>query len=347
LFAASAASSNDVWAVGVMETAHGAHSLTVHYNGHRWVRVPSPNIGWLNGVAAVAPDDVWAIAPNDGLNGILHWNGTRWTVQRLPRLRNLQPQSISASGPRNVWVVGWRAGANLGNNSLGNQTLALHWTGGPRWQIVPSPNPVHTYNEFSAVVTSSPTDAWAAGTAEGRCFTAHWQGARWQTVPVPRLNGRNCRDLTGLGSAGPDRLWAVGSGQGPGFGGAYYLRWTGQTWKRIPGPNNPNTPTPSAISGTNPADTWSVGCATCSGSIIGHQVGHHWRNVGWSVTGYIHHALELDSVVTFSTTDAWSVGCAFGTNPNDSDNQRALLMHWNGKNWQPEQITHLPSAGFN
>jgi hypothetical protein len=327
-------------------TSRGVRSLIVHFNGRRWGRVPSPNIGWLDGVAAVAPDDVWAIAPNDDSHRILHWNGTRWTVRRLPHLGNLQPQSISGSGRRNVWVVGWRAGARLPGNSVGDETLALHWTGGPHWKLVRSPNPVHRYNEFSAVVTSSPTDAWATGSAEGRCFTAHWDGTRWRTVPVPDSQRHKCGELTGLGYAGPDQLWAVGAGRGPGFGTAYYLHWTGKAWKRSPGPNNPNTPTPYAISGTARADMWSVGCGNCSGSIIGHQVGHRWRNVSWSVPGYIHHSLALYSVVTLSRADAWSVGVAFGTNPNDSDDQRVLLMHWNGKSWRPKQVAHLPSAGF-
>jgi hypothetical protein len=268
-------------------------------------------------------------------------------VLRLPHLANLQPQSISGSGPNNVWVVGWRAGAKLGHNSFGDHTLALHWTGSPRWKIVPSPNPVHKYNELSAVVTSSPRDVWVTGTAEGRCFTAHWQGTTWRTVAVPGPRAHRCRDLTGLGYAGTDRLWAVGAGRGPGFGPAYYLRWNGHAWNRVPGPGNPNTPTPSAISGTNAADTWSVGCGHCSGAIIGHQVGHRWRNVRWPIEGHNYRAVQLNSIVTLSRTDAWAVGLAYATNPHDFDTQRALLMHWNGNRWQPERIAHLPSAGFN
>jgi hypothetical protein len=316
----------------------------VHYNGNKWKRVPAPNIGQLNGVAALSPTDAWAIAPNDDSHRVLHWNGTAWQSVRLPRIENLQPQSISGSGPHNVWIVGWRAGAKLGGNSLGDHTLALHLTEGQHWKSVSSPNPARKYDEFNSVATDSVGDAWAVGNASGRCFSAHWNGAGWRRVPLPASQRHRCRSLVGLGYGGPSDLWAVGSSFGSGFGDAYYLHWTGHGWRRVPGPTGTETPTPSAVSGSDGRDMWSVGCAQCSGSMIGHRPAHRWRNVRFSLNGIPHHAAQLVGVDTLSPTNAWAVGYTFGS--TGSGATRALVMHWNGQSWKPRKIAHVPSAGF-
>jgi hypothetical protein len=90
LTAASAVSSNDVWAVG------GGHdgdyvnfSYIVHWDGSSWSYKPGPTAGWyhrLYDVAARASNDVYAVGDyqdESGYHGLfLHWNGSTWT--RLP-----------------------------------------------------------------------------------------------------------------------------------------------------------------------------------------------------------------------------------------------------------------------
>ena len=85
-YAGSALASNNVWAVGQSLDPHiGWHTLAMHYDGVRWriVRTPNPGTGEyytniLNGVLALAPDDVWAVGVGEQAMTI-HWNGQRWS----------------------------------------------------------------------------------------------------------------------------------------------------------------------------------------------------------------------------------------------------------------------------
>src|SRR5207248_3279171 len=68
LNAVAAISTNDAWAVGSYSDQQFAgpnQTLTEHWDGSAWSVVPSGNPGAsddvLLGVAAVSPDDVWAV----------------------------------------------------------------------------------------------------------------------------------------------------------------------------------------------------------------------------------------------------------------------------------------------
>ena len=70
LLAVSAVSHNNVWAVGYYQTKNFVgHTLTEHWNGSKWSVVKSPSPGsfsaQLEGVAAIAANDVWAVGHTD------------------------------------------------------------------------------------------------------------------------------------------------------------------------------------------------------------------------------------------------------------------------------------------
>src|SRR5439155_1775207 len=83
-------SSSDVWAVG----SAGSQTLTEHWDGASWSRVPSPNPlpsskgnNFLTGVTALSYNDVWAVGAtlDFTLGGLeqtvtMKWNGVSWTV---------------------------------------------------------------------------------------------------------------------------------------------------------------------------------------------------------------------------------------------------------------------------
>jgi hypothetical protein len=81
----SALASNDVWAVGQsFDLQSGWRTLAMQYDGVRWQIGRTPNPGTsepyaniLNGVHALAPDDVWAVGVGDQAMTI-RWNGRRW-----------------------------------------------------------------------------------------------------------------------------------------------------------------------------------------------------------------------------------------------------------------------------
>lgn len=92
LFAVSAVSATDAWAVGYYgrQGYRGSHrTLILHWDGTSWSQVASPNpserLNHLRGVSADSADNAWAVGyyRND-TNGvldtmILHWDGTSWS----------------------------------------------------------------------------------------------------------------------------------------------------------------------------------------------------------------------------------------------------------------------------
>src|SRR5919201_1346694 len=100
LTSVTAVAANDIWAVGRYGNHDGGRldqTLIEHWNGARWVVVPSPDPGGssqdndLWGVAAVTSHDVWAVGgvgsflnPEFSAPLALHWGGSSWTQVSVP-----------------------------------------------------------------------------------------------------------------------------------------------------------------------------------------------------------------------------------------------------------------------
>ncbi|WTW98069.1 hypothetical protein OG216_34125 [Streptomycetaceae bacterium NBC_01309] len=211
--AIASTSKKDVWVVGDQKASElGEPIMTQHWNGRSWtvVDVPTPPDsmgGGLLSVSAVGPDNVWAAGwaqiqdsatpdPDGGPTHIeshhegliAHWDGRSWRRIPVP-----QPyaawglNSISASGPNNVWAVGNGYGDD-------NQPVALHYDGS-KWSVLPTPPHGGVYGEFNSVVAKSPTDVWAVGRVllddkdRGHALVMHWNGKSWTRVAVPETAG--------------------------------------------------------------------------------------------------------------------------------------------------------------
>jgi hypothetical protein len=120
LTSVSAVSAKDVWAVG----RYGNHdvgpldsTLVEHWNGSRWLVVPSPNPGGTSvdndlwGVAAVGSGDVWAVGgvgtflnPQPSTPLATHWDGTAWSQVTVstPASGELLGLAGGSSGPSAV-----------------------------------------------------------------------------------------------------------------------------------------------------------------------------------------------------------------------------------------------------
>jgi hypothetical protein len=114
----SASSTTDVWAVGA---AGGARTLAERWNGAVWKRVATPNPGRRRGridtlfaVAAIAPNDAWAIGEWGSGSApplLLHWDGVKWQRQLVPRnARHARLLDIVAISANDVLAVGDVAG---------------------------------------------------------------------------------------------------------------------------------------------------------------------------------------------------------------------------------------------
>ncbi len=169
----TAASTNDVWAVGIAATAI-SQTLVEHWDGTSWSIIKSPNVGKnsnvLSGVAAVSTSDVWAVGndgdPTFGVTKTLiqQWNGRGWNVIKSPNVgkKSNSLSSIAVVSPSDIWAVGFFHDAKTNFN----QTLIEQWNG-TSWGVVPSPDVIgygaadNSLNAVTAVPTTS--QAWTVG----------------------------------------------------------------------------------------------------------------------------------------------------------------------------------------
>jgi hypothetical protein len=115
--AVDASSTSDVWAVGYKKLQHtdGWEPLAVKWNGSGWAGSSPPIIEDyvdhnLYGVAAHAPDDVWAVGLFDSGAVAYHWDGISWTLgagfpsQPVNGFSTLGDAAVTPGGT--FWAVG-------------------------------------------------------------------------------------------------------------------------------------------------------------------------------------------------------------------------------------------------
>jgi len=223
LYAISAVSSSDIWAVGYFVNINNANSydtLTEHWDGVQWSIVPSPNLhaqaNQLRGVAALTSDDVWAA----GLYGyshtlLLHWDGVQWRVVPTadpPGSNDNWFNAVLGIASNDVWFVGSYA-VGTGPNS----TYVVHWNG-IQLSTVPSPNLGPSTNDLYDIASVSPDDIWAVGyyccNSGGPSLTLamHWDGVQWSIVNTPNPGVYN-NDFMGVAAISSSDIWAVGRKQ--------------------------------------------------------------------------------------------------------------------------------------
>jgi hypothetical protein len=124
-----ARSASDAWAVGEVGApgpTSESHTLVMHWDGRRWMRVPSPNAlnaagaayNWLFAVDAVASHDVWAGGSWNSIEAAVggggdhalveRWDGARWRVVPAADVPGRDALYGIAADRRSVWAVGDR-----------------------------------------------------------------------------------------------------------------------------------------------------------------------------------------------------------------------------------------------
>jgi len=276
LFSVSAASANDVWAVG--STQNGtlpSRTLIQLWDGAQWSIVSSPNpdkqFNELRGVAAISANDVWAVGFRGGTKTetpietfILHWNGSAWSQVASPNISGGANQlfGITAIATNDIWAVGSVAGA----------PLALHWNGST-WNVVKvEVGSGLSTEKLNAVSGKAANDVWAVGDGKGifsnQTFATimHWDGTHWSekvcraasasNPPDPYEGGGPDAYFTGVSAAAVNDVWAVGvHGSGP-----MILHWDGEAWTAVTHPRAfPNAAALRAVATASGGSAWSVG----------------------------------------------------------------------------------------
>jgi hypothetical protein len=276
LSAVSAASANDVWAVGVTHDGTlPSKTFIQHWNGTGWSIVPSPSpdsqLNELLGVAAVSANDVWAVGFRGGTRDdtpletlILYWDGFSWSQVASPNVIGAANQlsAVTAISANDVWAVGTAGGA----------PLSMHWDGSA-WSIVPiRPNGGLRAENLVAVSGTASNDVWTVGTGRGvfSNFSAatirHWDGVQWtekvcrafsSSNPPPNYEGGGPDAyFSGVSAAASNDVWAVGVvGSGP-----FIMHWDGLAWTQVTHPRAyPNSAALRGVTALSGGRAWSAG----------------------------------------------------------------------------------------
>jgi len=307
-----ATSSSDAWAVGsyshVVQTPSSpspsglqgppvaSTPLALHWDGTAWhlALVPDPNLrtigAYVTGgssfrdVAAIAPDDVWAVGGGGNFGFTEHFDGTRWSVVESPRanLVNTTLVATDGTGPHDAWAVG--------SGGPGGEVGAVveHWDG-QRRALSALPDVGTRYTTADDVSASSPTDAWVVGQRWDQALALHWNGTSWRSVTTPEVRTPTLHSVVDLG---PTDAWAVGttyasvSGAGPSH--AIIEHWDGTRWSLAALPALAAQSTLDAVSASGPSDVWALGWAGArSGqerTLLLHYDGSRWSLVSSPAT---------------------------------------------------------------
>jgi hypothetical protein len=262
LFAVDAISAGDVWAVGYTLGIQYVDEKTLieHWNGARWSAVPSPNLGSnaniLNGVSAVAADDIWAVGRGNSTSTqrgrpiVQHWDGTTWALVPSPSTGGgfAELTAVVALSSDDVWAVGYR----------GSRTLIEHWNGSV-WRLVPGPLLPSSF--LLGLTAVGHDDVWAGGSSAGASLIEHWNGTAWTRVPSPNGSKANT-EIRALAPFGADDIWAVGD-TGNDLQTSFRTvteHWDGTRWNLVSSPNpSKEYDFLTGVTGMPGGDIWAVG----------------------------------------------------------------------------------------
>jgi hypothetical protein len=311
-------SSTDVWAVGNLNDATTLNrTLTEHWNGSAWSTISSPNQGsgnnFLNGVAVVAANDVWAVGYTDSSSVnqtlILHWNGSAWSLVSSPNqgaASNILT-SVAAISSGDVWAVGYYTNGSV------NQTLTLHWDG-TAWSNVASPNQGSGTNQLAGVTAVGTNDVWAVGyynSGTAQTLSEHWDGTAWSIVasPSPSPTDNQFRSVAAVGT---NDVWAVGYQYNVSLGYQPFMaHWTGSTWTAVTAPGAGSDNFMIGVTALAAGDVWAVGYYVRPGSDYYLTLTLHWDGTAWAIVGSPDGPgsdNRFTSVAAVSTGDVWAVG---------------------------------------
>jgi hypothetical protein len=332
LNAVSAVSANDVWAVGSYGVSSLYGGLALHWNGSEWTSVPIPNPGSsvypvrLNGVFAIATDDVWAVGDyyQEGSHAFtVHWNGTQWSQVTIPSDPEDALYGVTAISSTDVWAVG--GGANFSTIPL-----ILHWNG-TTWADLSGPG----MGTLASVDAVSASDVWAVGNTRStnQVLIMHWNGTEWSVVPNPKIEAfiSLLNDVSAIAS---DDVWAVGwttesSTTDYTTSATLLIHWDGTDWSVVENP--------VAVDGRLYAvDALSANSVSAAGAhITPKTLLERWNGSQWSELPSDNPGLATNSLLgvdVLSPTDIWAVG-TYDTYGPPYRRQFTLIEHWDGYTW--------------
>lgn len=262
-YGVDAYSSNDVWVVGSASglSNNRARPLIMHWDGAGWHIVLAPPAGWLsaplpepltsealyyekvlNGVSALAPDDVWAVGFDGGKSLTMHWDGKAWNTVPSPSPHTYHNylNAVLAISSNDVWAAGELDRAADGS------PLLMHWNGST-WQLEKTANTTNSNDVLGSaslygLAPGGNSGLWAVGLDEKASTRSviieHWDGKNWAALPGPADPAQHSA-LFGVVADGSSGVW-VGGFSGEAFGqpnaSTLLLHWDGSKWSAVTTP---------------------------------------------------------------------------------------------------------------
>ena len=291
LFAASASSPNDIWAVG---------QSTIHFDGATWTAFPAPmikgdNSGFLQGVVDISPTLAWAAGNVTGgtyaVQVIEQWNGTQWRLFPSPKFGKKDQADIFAmtsSSANDVWAIG----SLVHPGTVRVSSLFEHWNG-TAWTATT----VESNHEFLfGAYADATNDAWAVGfngSENIRTSARHWDGTNWKSVATPNV-GEGTNKLNAVLALAPNDVWAVGFSTPvapPKRAATLTLieHFDGTSWAVVSSPNvGPNSANQSnrllGLTANSANDIWAFGSYfVADGSGRQMTLLLHWNGTSWTI----------------------------------------------------------------
>lgn len=312
----SARSPEDIWVAGsgysiVLTTDIKAtqQPLLAHWNGKAWTPISIANLpeegSRLDAVVSISSTDVWAVGTTtSGKKAVtVHWDGTTARTVATPDPEKSANQatlvSVAATGPDDVWAVGYKIGG----------PLIMHWNG-DKWQedLTLAPE-LYAFNrpDLADISVSSDGNLWAVGAYDksGCCLPDSEplvvrlrHGKMWEVVTMPTFGGGATPNS--VSAIANNDVWIVGSR-------GLVLHWDGTAWTQVPQPLRGLSYSLNAVTAKTNTDVWAVGGADTGGAnppIVMHWDGSTWRLISVPIT----EPAQLFYDVAVTSDEVWAVG---------------------------------------
>jgi hypothetical protein len=317
-------SPNDVWAVGSFTPSRSSHTqlLAMHWDGHDWSLVTTPQFAWpstLFAVAAASPKDIWAVGTQKvnftrTETVFLHWDGRSWTDVPGPNpgLIDTFLYDIEAISADNAWAVG--AAVDVRRKSA--RTFVAHWDG-ELWTVAPSPNSA-ARNSLHTVFALSATDVWAGGFARDddnppyEMLIERWDGVRWRIFESPSTSASG--QLWDIGGVSKNDVWVVGRYlDDPSR--ALIEHWDGNSWNTVPSSPIGELSVLQGVTALSPRNAWAVGYSRDAHSVATRTLIQHWNGDYWDTVPSADMipgtSSRLQHIAALSPNHIWAVGETF------------------------------------
>jgi hypothetical protein len=213
LYAVSAQSATDTWAVGDLHPPKGPTlPLVEHWNGSAWsqetIDLPAIDNGSatsanLQSVVTFSPTDAWAggfmqLAGGPYVPLLFHWNGSGWAARQFPiGASAISVIALTGTGGSDLWV---------GEESGGISSYVAHFDG-TAWSVQNAPFTLLSLVSFAPDTVEE--GGFVPVFVNGDETSLHGEIGAYQNGRWSLTEDTDTAEITDISGTGPDDIWAV------------------------------------------------------------------------------------------------------------------------------------------